>query len=175
MRRSSPYAPLIRGRFALIARVLVLLPILCLAARAEIAVTNLKDGETLRYPVALLRGTAAGAGALSVANADNARPDGKNEVPIVDGRFVALIELVPGANRLELASSGQTSRLAVSYKPMATAYRVNVVMVTAEDGDATYMTFFEKDPQNYVEKLDAAAKLLQTIAAECMHDAGCGA
>ena len=35
-----------------------------LTARAEIKVTNLKDGETLRYPIAFLRGTTDALGEL---------------------------------------------------------------------------------------------------------------
>jgi hypothetical protein len=155
----------------------ILVTILCLsslAARAEITVTNLKDKETLRYPVAMLRGTTDQTGEVKVVNRDNSRPDGRNAAPIVDGLFVVLVELRPGANRLRLEAGKSRRDLTLRYTPMTTPYRVNIVFVTGEEGDTTYQTQKVRDPQDYRDKLDTAAKLMQTFTAERMNDIGFG-
>jgi hypothetical protein len=57
---------------------------------------------------------------------------------------------------------------------MSTTYKVNVVYLTADDGDSTYITQKPDDRQNFREKLDTAAKLMQTLTAESLNDAGFG-
>jgi hypothetical protein len=150
------------------------------AARAAVSVENFRGGETVRFPVVLLRGAtdAAGATVLRVTNAQNPRPDGSNTAPIAaGGRFKALVALVPGVNHLRLSSDGApgpAGRLTLTYRPMTTSYRVNVVYVVAEDGDTRYPTQKADDRQNYRDKLDTAVKLMQTFTAERMNDVGMG-
>ena len=143
-------------------------------ATADITVANVKDGETLRYPVALLRGTANSGNSLKVVNRDNVRPDGTNEVEVVRHRFVALVELVPGENRLTLTAGDESQRLSLHFRPMTTPYQLNVVYVTASDGDSRYITQRSDDRQNFRERLDTAAKLMQTFTAEALAEQGFG-
>lgn len=142
------------------------------AARAEIKVTNLKDGETLRYPIAFLRGTTKFTGQLKIVNRDNDRPDGTNTVPVEVLTFKVLVELRPGVNHLELSEGDEKTQLTLKYQPMTTPYRVNVLYVGASDGDMNYPAARADDPQNYAERLDTALKLMQTFTAERLHDAG---
>ena len=53
-----------------------LIVLLCLAASAQVAVTNIRSGATIRYPVLLLRGAADGAATVKVRSLQNKRPDG---------------------------------------------------------------------------------------------------
>ena len=145
---------------------------LALTARAQIKVANLKDGETLRYPVAFLRGTTDGPGELRIVDRDNDRPDGTNTVPVETTTFKILVELRPGINHLELREGEQKAQIALTYQPVTTPYRVNVLYVGASDGEMTYPTQRDNDPQNYAERLDTALKLMQTFTAERLHDAG---
>ncbi|QEH35807.1 Putative peptidase family protein [Aquisphaera giovannonii] len=145
------------------------------AALADINLENVKDGETVRHPLMLLRGEATGPGPLRVVNSDNRFPAGRAEAPIVAGRFVALVELRPGANRLTLDCGERPARkLTLTFKPPTTEYRLKVVYVTDRDGNTRYITQRPDDPQNYAERLDTAAKLLQTFTAESLHDQGLG-
>jgi len=137
-------------------------------------VDNLRDGETLRYPIAFLRGATDQTGAFTVANRTNARASGKYETTVVDGRFKALVELVPGRNTVNLKCGSSATTLRITYKPMTTAYKMNVVYVLAEDGNTAYETPYPTDPQNYADKLDTIAKLMQTFTAERMNDTGFG-
>lgn len=143
------------------------------AAFPAVTVQNLESGETLRYPVALLKGTAGGA-TLKVVDRDNSRPDGTNEVKTFEGRFVIVVELKPGRNRLHLTSGDDSKDLAITYKPMTTPYTVNVVYVTARDGDTHYPTPYADDDFDYKARLDTAVKLMQTFTAEQMKLNGYG-
>ncbi|GEM_PF-520877 len=143
-----------------------------LTARAEIKVTNLKDGETLRYPIAFLRGTTDALGELRIANRDNDRPDGTNAVPVETPKFKILVELRPGINRLTLTEGAEKAEIVLTYQPMTTPYRVHVLYVGASDGEMTYPAERDNDLQNYAERLDTALKLMQTFTAERLHDAG---
>jgi Putative peptidase family len=146
----------------------------CARSPADLTVTNLHSGDVLRYPVALLRGAADGATEVAVANAGNPRPDGRNRAPVVEGRYVVLVELRPGPNRLELTAGEERTELSVSYQPMATPYAVNVVYVTGQEGDTQYITPRADDPQDYRDRLSTAAKLMQTFTAETLNDQGFG-
>ncbi len=147
---------------------------LCGLAHAAVTIDNVVEGETLRYPLALLRGTAPDGATLRVVNRDNERPAGTNQVAVVRNRFVVLVELVPGENRLILSAGSESTRLSLHYRPMTTPYQVNVVYVTANDGDSSYITQRDDDPQNFRDKLDTAAKLLQTFSAEALAEQGLG-
>ena len=141
---------------------------------AEIRVTNLKDGEVLRYPVALVQGTATDGESIEVVNRSNNRPDGTNSTLVMAGRFTLLVELVPGQNDLRLKAGNSELEFRADFLPMTTPYRVNVVYVTAEDGVTEYLTPLARDKQDYRAKLATAAKLMQTFTAEAMHEAGYG-
>ena len=143
------------------------------AAYSDITIMNLRDGEILRYPVALIKGNGAG-GSIRVADLDNNHPDGTNSVTCVNGVFKILVELVPGKNHLALTSGMQTKDIVLQYKPMTTVRRIVVIYLTAADGKTEYRSQKKNDPQNYKQKLDTAAKLLQTFTAERLDDLGMG-
>ncbi len=139
-------------------------------ARAALTVENVREGETLRYPVALLRGTSEGP--VRVVNTDNPRSEGSDLDPAQGGQYKALVELRPGVNHLRLTAGADDRRLTLTYQPMTTPYRVNLVYVTAEDGDTRYLTQKSNDRQDYARKIGTAAELMQTFTAERLHDLG---
>lgn len=148
--------------------------LLACSAYAEITITNLRDREEIRHPIALLRGTASRDGVLRSENLDKKRPDNMHESTVAGGHFLHLLELVPGPNRIRLQTENDRKELILVYRPMTTRYRVNVIYVTAEDGSTLYPSPRPDDLQNYLNKLDTAAKLMQTFIAESMNDAGFG-
>jgi hypothetical protein len=157
-------------------RVVLILLLLMIGtlAHANVSVVNFKpEGETLRYPIALLRGKADGE-KVRVVNRDNPNPDGTNETAVSHGSFSLLVELRSGVNHLTLTDGKEKLTLALSYQPMTTHLRVNVIYVTAEDGDTHYLSQFPEAKQNYENKLDTALKLMQTFTAESLNDAGLG-
>ncbi|HZV01887.1 MAG TPA: matrixin family metalloprotease [Planctomycetota bacterium] len=156
-----------------LAAALLVVPALAQEKRT-LAVVNLHAGETLRHPIALLRGQNARGERVSVRNTSNPGPDGACEVATRDGRFKALVELVKGENALEIASGGQTERLQLRYEPATTPFVVRAIYVTAQDGKTDYLTPLENDRQDYRDKLDTALKLMQTFTAESLADAGFG-
>lgn len=144
------------------------------ALGAGIRVENVADGDTLRYPLALLRGTLDGDQPIRVTNTDHPGRGGTTEAPAALGRFAVLVELRPGPNRLSLSSGDHSASLTLTYRPMTTDYRVRVIYVTDRDGHTAYLTQKPDDPQNYRDRLDTAARLLQTFTAEVMNAQGHG-
>ncbi|MBM3500280.1 MAG: hypothetical protein FJX74_16610, partial [Armatimonadetes bacterium] len=139
-------------------------------------VTNLAADETLRYPLALLIGEAdAPDGAtLTVARrADGAEPRSFTTT-VLGGRFKALVELVPGENRLALSAGEAQAGLGLRYTPQTNPYYVRCIYYTDASGNTEYQTEIEGDAQDYAGKLDASMKLLQTFTAETLNDQGYG-
>ncbi len=153
------------------------LPLLAVTGElsAQIRLENLREGETVRYPLVLLDGAISGGdGTITVGNQDHGGRNGTSSSPVVNGRYRALVELSPGPNRIRMTCGSQSLGLSLNYEPMTTDYRVRVVYVTDEDGHTDYVTQRENDPQNYRDRLDMAAKLLQCFTAETMAAQGHG-
>lgn len=169
-----------RAALALLACALPLWPALAderpAAAPSRLEVANVRDGEVVRHPVLLLRGTvAATTTSLRVINATSSRPTRVLEGVVAGGRFKALTELLPGRNELWLAAPGSGVRqLTVRYEPQTNARRVRVVYMTDDTGETTYQTPRADDPQDFRGKLDTAMKLLQCFTADRMHEQGLG-
>jgi hypothetical protein len=146
------------------------------APTAPIRVENYGGGETVRFPVVLLGGRLSDASATSVTVVNtSSRRDTRQLTGLArGGRFKALAELVPGANRLVLRAGKHQLPLRLTYKPQTNPYVVRAVYFTDASGDTTYQTPLADDPQDYRGKLDTAMKLMQTFTAERMHDAGLG-
>jgi len=144
------------------------------AGGQAIQVTNYQDGETIRYPVPLLRGTLAGAAAtaVTVVNASSKRDTREIAGLAHKGRFKALTELVPGENKLLLRSGRAEVPLTLRYKPQTNPYVVRIIYLTDTAGDTQYQTPLANDPQDFRGKLDTAMKLMQTFTAESLHDQG---
>jgi len=137
---------------------------------------NYEDGVTIRHPVPLIRGTVADANvtAVTVVNTSSDRPTRMMRALARNGRFKALTELVPGPNRL-LIRAGQTELgFTLNYEPQTNPYVVRVFYLTDKSGATEYQSPIENDPQDYVDKLDTAMKLMQTFTAERMNDLGFG-
>ena len=142
----------------------------------EIHVVNHEAGSTIRYPVALLRGelTDRTATEIVVENESSQRASRKIVGVARDGRFRSLAELVPGENKLRLTSGQDVATLVMTYKPQTNPYFVRVIYMTDSTGETAYQSQFDKDPQDYSDKLDTSIKLLQTFTAERLHDIGLG-
>ena len=158
-----------RVLLSLAAHLLLLSPL-----TAAISVVNHRAGDTLRYPVALLVGTADSGDLVAVANAENPRPDGRNQGPVIGGQFKLLVELRPGTNHLSLSVADQKLALTLTYRPMVTDYKVRLVYLTGSEKATAYPTPRADDPQDYVPRLRTAARLMQTFTAEAMAAQGFG-
>ena len=140
-----------------------------------VSVTNYKDGETIRYPLVLLRGDLADKAlkSVSVINESSKLDSREMQGLAYKGQFKAFAELVPGANDLVLKTDKDQVKLTLTYKPQTNPYKVRAVMFTDKTGDPTFETPF-KDDQDYRAKWDAALKLLQTFTADEMNRQGYG-
>jgi len=146
------------------------------ATGPAIRLVNYKDGEVIRFPVPLIRGVLSDPARMSVQiiNTSSARPTRQMTGLAYKGRFKAMTELVPGANKLIIRSGRDELPLTLVYKPQTTPYFVRIVYLTDSSGNAEYQTPVEKDAQDYVGKLDTAMKIMQTFTAERNDDLGFG-
>ena len=139
-----------------------------------IEVTNYAGGETIHYPVPMLRGTVEGATEITVANLSSDRDTRELEGIVHGGRFKVLAELVPGENELVIRSGDAEAKLTLTYSPQTNPYVVRVIYVTDSSGATEYQTPLEDDEQDFEGKLGTAMKLLQTFTAESLNDLGLG-
>ncbi len=151
-----------------------------ISARAELKIANHKDQSTVRYPVVLLRGSGVPKPSakkellLHVENLSSDRASRKMLGQVREGKFKALAELIPGNNLLRITADGESTELTIRYSPQTNANYVRVIWMTDSAGDPDFATPNDDDPQDYVARLDTAAKLMQCFTAERMHDSGYG-
>jgi hypothetical protein len=146
------------------------------SGQPAIRLTNYADGETIRYPVPIIRGTLADGDLTSITliNTSSDRDTRQMKGLAFKGRFKALAELVPGPNKLILRAGKDELPLTIVYKPQTNPYFVRCVYLTDSTGSTAYQTPIKDDAQDYAGKLDTAMKLMQTFTAERNHDLGFG-
>jgi hypothetical protein len=137
-------------------------------AQAVVHIVNMADGETVRYPVVLLAGTADGAKTITSKVAGR-----ETTVPVQNGAFKVLARLEPGRNKVDLASEAGKASIKLNYKPSTSPYRVNVVFVVPADEEPTYDAA-TNGGKDYASRLATAALLMQTYTAESMNRMGFG-
>ncbi|MEI7835180.1 MAG: hypothetical protein WCK05_02065 [Planctomycetota bacterium] len=148
----------------------------CAAAKPAIAVNSYENGETVRYPLVLLKGELAdrAISEVTATNTSSKRDSRDMQGPAYQGRFKVLAELVPGENRLAIRAGAQTTDFVLHYKPQTNPYKVRAVFFTDKTGDPTYESQFKDDSQNNRDKWDASLKLMQMFTAEEMRRNGYG-
>lgn len=146
------------------------------AAGADLAVTNFKNGETIRYSTPLITGTTGEESLDSVVlvNATSRRPSRTMKGLAHKGRFKVLADLVPGTNALTLTAGAKTLSLNLVFTPQTTPRIVRAVYYTDKTGDAGYLSPKPNDSQNVTGKLSTAMLLMQSFAAEAMNQQGYG-
>jgi hypothetical protein len=145
-------------------------------AAPAIVFTNYAGGETIRYPVPLIRGALADKTLTSVEviNQSSNRDTAKMVCLAYDGRFKALTELVPGKNQIVIRAGKDSATLELTYKPQTNPYVTRIVYAVDSTGDTTYQTPFPKDAQDYAGKLGTMMLMKQTFTAERLNDLGMG-
>lgn len=141
----------------------MLVAFLALSA-ASITIDNISDGTELRYPLAMLRGSAEGT---------QVKANGVS-FPVVGGKYIALVELKPGKNAVTLDGEGGAKRINLSFKPATNDHKVVPVWLVSRDGDGKHYTTFPNRPQLSKQKFDLMMKVLQSFTAEAMNDKGYG-
>ena len=122
------------------------------AAQPAIRLINYKGGETIRYPVPLIRGELAdrSLAVVSIVNTTSKRDTREMTGLAYKGRFKALTELVPGVNKLVIRAGGKELPLELTYQPQTNPYFVRCVYLTDNTGTTQYQSTVENDAQDYV-------------------------
>jgi len=95
-------------------------------------------------------------------------------VKVVDGKYIGLIELKPGANTVWVKAGTETTKTKVIYQPMKTPYKVHAVWYVSSDEGSDYPYAKPSEKQRLNEKFDTMLKMMQTFTAEAMDAAGYG-
>ncbi len=142
-----------------------------IALQSSPTLSSPANGEVLRYPLAIIRGSATEE--VTVRNLT-----AKTEaIPaqVYEGQFVGLAELKPGVNEIELKSkSGKSTKTRLTYKPMTSPYKTKVWIVAGSDEPMGYEFSAGVISRDYAHRLDITAKLMQSVCAELMKEAGYG-
>ena len=140
-----------------------------------IVIENFQEGEVVRYPVPLIRGQLDDAvEKLTVTNTTPGADPTAVPADVYQGRFRVLTELIPGTNRLLIEAGKEKKYLTLEYKPQTNPYKVRFFYVTDNTGQTDYISPLSNDPQNFRQKMDVAAKLMQSFAADSMYRYGYG-
>lgn len=152
-------------------------------------VANVDDDAERRYPVIVIRGSAASGtlvkafwGRKSDGDSDGGAGSGNgsraNEIvaqtTAYQGKYKLVVPLAVGANELAIAAGAASIERTVYYKPLKNTHKVRLVYFVGADGDTRYLTQFDDDRQNFAERLRVAGRLAQTFCAEAMNQAGFG-
>ncbi len=129
-------------------------------SRADLTVDNVIAGEEVRYPIISVRGK-CGSGFVQVALEGQKFSQFRSS----QGKYVGLVELLPGKNMVVVKNGRDSVRIKVSYKPPTSAYRVRAVWFESADEEPS-------DVKLRDAKIDLALKLIQTSTAECMAERG---
>lgn len=146
------------------------------AAPAAIRIANYADQDEIRFPVPLILGETADKSVteITVVNTSSDRPERQTRGLAHQGRFKALVELVPGVNQLVLRAGPAEQKLTLRYRPQTNPYFVRAIYLTDRSGETAYQTPRDNDPQDYAARIGTALKLMQTFTAERLHDLGFG-
>lgn len=141
---------------------------------ASIKVTNYSFGETVRYPVVLLKGVVSrtNSNEVFIVNKSSTKRTRVMKGLVYKENFKVLSELVPGENDLVLRCGSDELNFKLYYEPQTNPYYVRIIYFVDSSGDTRYQTPFPDDQQDFRGKLDTLAKLLQTFTAEKLHDIG---
>ncbi|XP_014230132.1 uncharacterized protein LOC106654673 [Trichogramma pretiosum] len=166
-----------------------------------IHLSNLQDGETLSYGLALVRGRVpatckrlrvrclGSSSSSSVNNSNNGLTQQQQqsgvkqtsqhqwaEWPCVNGDFRLLVELQRGHNRVELEAAGHRRKFGLVYEPRYTRLRVTPVYVICAGHDGYFQgpQNENRSPESAATRIGLGARLLQTLTAEKLHEAGHG-
>ncbi len=142
----------------------------------QLAVTNFRDSQVVRYPVVLLAGRTgdASAAGVTVINESSKRDTRRLEGLAGGGAFKALAELVPGQNRLVVRCGAAETKLTLTYRPATSDLVVRIFYWTDSTGSTGFQTPDANDGQNWRGKLGTAMLLLQCFTAERLNDIGLG-
>ncbi|KAI4500940.1 hypothetical protein M0802_004151 [Mischocyttarus mexicanus] len=138
-----------------------------------ITICNLIDGETLTYSLALIRGRAPLACSYITVRAQK---NVISEWPVIGGEFRVLVDLARGSNKLELEAGGHKKRLTLLHEPRTTRLRVTPVYVVCAGHDGYFQGPRREDrsPESAATRIGLGARLLQTLTAEKLREAGHG-
>ncbi|KAK0179217.1 hypothetical protein PV327_008030 [Microctonus hyperodae] len=140
----------------------------------SIVIENFVNNEIVTYSLVLIRGRAP-----ILCSCINIRGN-KNIVtqwPIIAGEFRILVDLICGENILELDAGGVKKQLTLLHEPRITRLRVTPIYVICDGHDGYFQGPIhgeDKSPESAATRIGLGARLLQSLTAEKLCEAGYG-
>ncbi len=141
------------------------------AFKPLIQVTNLMDGEVVRYPLLIVSGRATG----NPEQVTLTVPTQTHVWPVVESFFRGVICLESGENTVRITAPGHPeTTIRIRYSPRQTLKRIQLVYVVSSDGDGCFQAPPGEpcDQASAVRRIETAGRLQQAAIAEMLHNAG---
>jgi hypothetical protein len=144
-----------------------------LPARAEISLLNYRDGETLPYPLAVVKGQCKG-------DLKKISLELNGELltfPVKEHRFNSIVMLKEGANDLKYKLPGSEHSFRLTYEPPNNPRKLRIVYVYLKSSKGQYWDVSERKTgtkEDIKKKISLSALMYQTSLAELMKNAGYG-
>tara|TARA_B100001123_G_scaffold87824_1_gene100850 strand:- start:792 stop:2282 length:1491 start_codon:yes stop_codon:yes gene_type:complete len=144
-----------------------------LSARAEISFLNYRDGETLPYPLAVVKGRCKDdLKEISLElNGEMLR------FPVRERRFNSIVMLKEGVNDLNYKLPGSEHTFRLTYKPTNNPRKLRVVYTYLKSSEGKYWNVVERKTgtkEEIKKKIELSLLMYQASLAELMKNAGYG-
>ena len=147
---------------------------------SAISIENYADADVVRYSVVTLRGLVSN-GDSGIAVVENVSSDKETRIVranVIQGRFKALVELVPGRNDFLIGNGSLRLNFSLIYRRSFNENVVRLISFVPSDSALSNggndETLIPMEDGEIVRKLVVAAKLWQTADAERLFDLGYG-
>ncbi|XP_017775372.1 PREDICTED: putative zinc metalloproteinase YIL108W [Nicrophorus vespilloides] len=134
-----------------------------------IRIENFNDGETVSYPLVLLRGSAP-------KDCDQLEINDVN-CEVVGGKFKHLINLNVGDNLVEIKWGSLKIEVRIRYEPRGSNLVLQPLYIICDGHDGRFQGpegVKKNDEGSALCRIDVCCKLLQSILAEKLHESGYG-
>lgn len=129
-------------------------------ARAELTIDNFQVGDSVRYPVVILRGHASGS-EMAIGRSWKTAI----RFPVIKGHYTAQVQLEPGSNMLLLHAGNDTVKFRLDYHPSTSVLRVVPILILPKDAPLSSI-------QRACTQIGTGFRLCQAITADAMVRAG---
>ena len=138
---------------------------------ATLSILNFANGETVRYDLPLLKGTAPGASTVQIESAGSTVTWRVNGA----GSWRAFVPLVQGDNEIRLTTSlGSRYRFHLTYTPQDNPYVLRLVYPMGSDSPGTFdaPAGAPHAVSNAQRRLQLTGRMLQSLTAELLYEQG---
>lgn len=133
-------------------------------APANLTCDNFKDSEEIHYSMPLLKGECPKDTPVTIVNKTTGE---EGDATWYNGRYKALVDLHYGKNEIELKAGEETLTINIVFTKLDSENMVKFFYVVGKDDTSDFYVppGYEGENTNYWDRIDRAAKIMQTFSA----------